>query len=229
MSRSPAPPSGRPTAAGLAVFDCDGTLVDGQHDICAAMESAFAAQGLAAPARAVVRRAVGLSLPQAMRLLLPQGDATLHAALVEHYKAAYRTARGKGLIAEPLFDGIRALLDGLRGAGWDLGVATGKSRRGLDHCLAAHGLSAHFITLQTADTHPSKPHPAMLQAALEEGFATPGRAVMIGDTSYDMAMARSAGVRAIGVAWGYHAAEELLAAGAEAVAQCPQELWEMLQ
>ena len=132
-------------------------------------------------------------------------------------------------LEEPLFDGIRELLDSLRGAGWDLGVATGKSQRGLEHCLAAHGLSDHFITLQTADFHPSKPHPAMLEAALDEAFAAAENAVMIGDTSYDIQMARAAGVRAIGVDWGYHTAPELLAAGAEAVAQSPEDLRKLLR
>ena len=225
MSQTPASPA----AVRLAVFDCDGTLVDGQHDICAAMEAAFVAQGLPAPARGAVRRAVGLSLPQAMRLLVPEADAALHAALVADYKQAYRTARAQGLVTEPLFEGIRPLLDDLRARGWDLGVATGKSQRGLEHCLAVHGLSRHFITLQTADFHPSKPDPAMLKAALDEGFADACNAVMIGDTSYDMQMARAAGVRAIGVGWGYHAAEELLGAGAEIVAQTTDELRDILQ
>ncbi len=213
----------------LAVFDCDGTLVDGQHDICTAMEAAFAVLDLPAPARGAVRRAVGLSLPQAMRLLLPEAESGLHKALVEGYKLAYRAARSSGQITEPLFDGITELLIALREGGWDLGVATGKSQRGLEHCLATHGLRGHFVTLQTADHHPSKPHPAMLEAALDEAFAAPANAVMIGDTSYDMQMARAAGVRAIGVAWGYHEAHELLAAGADVVAQSPQELRELLQ
>ena len=217
-----------PAPVRLAVFDCDGTLVDGQHDICTAMEAAFATQGLSAPARARISRAVGLSLPQAMRELMPEADAALHGALVEGYKHAFRAARSGGRVEEPLFAGNREVQEALRGAGWDLGVATGKSRRGLEHCLAVHGLSGHFVTLQTADAHPSKPHPAMLEAALAEAFASAQDAVMIGDTSYDMLMAQAAGVRAIGVAWGYHPSEELLAAGAEAVAQSPEDLMEML-
>ena len=216
----------------LAVFDCDGTLVDGQHEICAAMEHAFAAQGLPAPPRQAVRHIVGLSLGQAMRRLLPEGSGKLHAALVEEYKQAYRAARARatasGHLIEPLFPGIRELLDALLGDGWDLGVATGKSQRGLEHCLAVHGLSGHFVTLQTADFHPSKPHPAMLEAALEEALAIPAEAVMIGDTCYDIEMARAAGVRAIGVDWGYHEAVDLIDAGAEAVARSPGELREIL-
>lgn len=216
------------SAVRLAVFDCDGTLVDGQADICAAMDEAFASLGLPLPDRQTVRRVVGLSLPQAMRRLVPNLEPLLHNALVDSYKQAFRTARAEGRLAEPLFDGIRPLLDDLRARGWALAVATGKSDRGLTHCLAAHGLSDHFISLQTADRHPSKPHPAMLEAALAEAMAQADDAVMIGDTSYDMAMAVAAGVRPIGVAWGYHAPDELRAAGAVAVAQTPNELMEML-
>ena len=216
------------SAVKLAVFDCDGTLVDGQADICEAMEAAFAGLGFALPERTLIRRVVGLSLPQAMRRLAPGVEPMLHNALVDGYKQAFRTARTEGRLTEPLFDGIRPLLDSLRAGGWELGVATGKSDRGLTHCLAAHGLSDHFITLQTADRHPSKPHPAMLEAALAEALALARDAVMIGDTSFDISMAVAAGVRPIGVAWGYHTPAELLAAGAEAVAQTPQQLAEML-
>ncbi|MDE2403744.1 MAG: HAD-IA family hydrolase [Sphingomonadales bacterium] len=213
----------------LAVFDCDGTLIDGQADICTAMEQAFGEVGLVAPERSLIRRAVGLSLPQAVRTLLPEGERELQTELVERYKHAFRAARVEGRLTEPLYDGIRLLLDSLLERGWLLGVATGKSQRGLVHCLAGHGLSGHFVTLQTADHHPSKPHPAMLEAALADALAAPGDAVMIGDTAYDIHMAQAAGVRALGVAWGYHAPEELFAAGADAVATTPAQLGALLQ
>lgn len=212
----------------LAVFDCDGTLVDGQHEICSAMDDAFGSLGMVAPDHGTVRRAVGLSLPQTMRLLVPQESGELQAALVDAYKAAYRQARTEGRVSEPLFDGIRPVLETLRTRGWDLGVATGKSMRGLNHCLAVNALADHFVTLQTADHHPSKPHPAMLEAALDEAMAMAGDAVMIGDTTYDIAMARAAGVRAIGVTWGYHPAIDLVEAGADAVATTPADLLEIL-
>jgi phosphoglycolate phosphatase len=122
------------------------------------------------------------------------------------------------LADEPLFDGMGALIEQLAGHGWMLGVATGKSDRGLDLILTAHGLKHHFVTLQTADRHPSKPHPSMIEAAIAEAGADPARTVMIGDTSYDILMAVNAGVRAIGVGWGYHPADELVAAGAHGVA-----------
>lgn len=212
----------------LAVFDCDGTLVDGQHDICAAMDAAFASLALPLPDRQQVRRVVGLSLPAAIRRLLPDAEPALQAATVEGYKQAYRAARMEGRVAEPLFPGIHALVTGLATAGWTLGVATGKSDRGLTHCLASHGLTDLFATLQTADRHPSKPHPAMLEAAMDHTLALPEHTVMIGDTSYDMAMAHSIGVRALGVAWGYHTEAELIESGAETVAQTPEALARLL-
>jgi phosphoglycolate phosphatase len=212
----------------LAVFDCDGTLVDGQASICNAMERAFAASGLSAPDRNAVRRIVGLSLPQAVGRLLPEHDHALHLEIAESYKQAFRAARASGELSEPLYGGIAETIAALRNAGWLLGVATGKSDRGLDHCLAMHGLTAEFATLQTADRHPSKPNPAMLETALSETLATPADAVMIGDTVFDMSMAIAAGVRAIGVAWGYHDPAELLQAGAEYVAATPAELTEYL-
>lgn len=213
----------------LAVFDCDGTLVDGQGGVCASMDAAFAAVGLAAPDHHQVRRIVGLSLPQAIRLLAPATDEAVRAEIDRAYREIFRAAREAGQLAEPLFPGIRACLDGLRDAGWTLGVATGKSDRGLEHCLATHGITGHFVTLQTADRHPSKPHPAMLDAALADAGADAAQAVMIGDTQFDVVMAVNAGVRAIGVDWGYHTPAELLDAGAETVVQSPAQLLELLQ
>ena len=212
----------------LAVFDCDGTLVDGQASICEAMDSGFAAAGLPAPDHHDVRRIVGLSLPQAIRLLAPDTAQSDQTQIVEGYKQAFRDSRSQGRLQEPLFAGIAELIAQLRGAGWLLAVATGKSDRGLQSCLATHGISNHFISLQTADRHPSKPHPAMLEAAMADALAEPRNTVMIGDTSFDMDMARAVPVRAIGVNWGYHTSAELSAAGAEAVATSPQNLGELL-
>lgn len=203
----------------LAVFDCDGTLVDGQADVCWAMERAFSRAGLAAPDPQAVRRMVGLSLPVAIRHLAPELGEEQNRAVTEFYKSSFRARREEGLLDEPLYDGIAELLAGLRDSGWSLAVATGKSDRGLAACLATHGIADLFVSLQTADRHPSKPHPAMLEAALFEAGAAPHQAVMIGDTSFDMVMARSAGVRGVGVAWGYHAPAELIASGALSVAE----------
>ncbi len=208
----------------LAVFDCDGTLIDGQASICTAMEQAFGAFHLPPPPRNEIRRAVGLSLPQAIARLLPEAQADTRHGVVDAYKRAFRAARESGEVSQNLFEGIVDLLDSLRATGWRLAIATGMSDRGLTHCLASHGIADRFVSLQTADHHPSKPHPAMLEAALFDAAANPEHAVMIGDTAYDMQMARDAGVRAIGVDWGYHHPRELLAAGAEYVAETPAQL-----
>ena len=211
-----------------AVFDCDGTLVDGQAAVCDSMEAAFAEAGLPAPDRNAVRRIVGLSLPQAVMHLAPDTEKNARAAVVEAYKAHFRATRESGALREVLYDGIRETLHALHDADWMLAGATGKSHRGLTATLATNGLAKLFTSLQTADGHPSKPHPAMLEAALVECGAAPADAVMIGDTSFDIEMAKAAGATPIGVAWGYHEPEELLRAGAVAVAQSPAQLTEIL-
>tara|TARA_R100000655_G_scaffold27437_1_gene55903 strand:+ start:180 stop:839 length:660 start_codon:yes stop_codon:yes gene_type:complete len=213
----------------LVVFDCDGTLVDGQAAICETMELAFRNTGLAAPERNKVRRIVGLSLPFALRELAPDATDDERHAVVEAYKAGYRELRLSGALREPLYAGIAALIDELDAEGRLLGVATGKSDRGLHACLDTHGIKHRFVSLQTADRHPSKPHPAMLEAALGDAGVAPADAVMIGDTSFDMEMAQAAGVRAIGVAWGYHEPGELLDAGASAVAETAQQLGDLIR
>ncbi|MEC9150030.1 MAG: HAD hydrolase-like protein, partial [Pseudomonadota bacterium] len=143
----------------LVVFDCDGTLVDGQAAICQTMEAAFASTGLVAPERKMVRRMVGLSLPYALRELAPDASDEQRHAVVEAYKTGFRDLRLSGALREPLYDGIAGLIDELSGEGWQLAVATGKSDRGLHACLDTHGIRHRFVSLQTADRHPSKPHP----------------------------------------------------------------------
>ena len=205
----------------LAIFDCDGTLVDSQANICLAMEACFAAAKLDPPCRERTRKVVGLSLVEAMRAMLPEADHAFHVALAEDYKRAFQRLRGNGLVQEPLYEGMKELIAELDDAGWLLGVATGKSDRGLRLCLEHHGIHARFVTLQTADRHPSKPHPSMIEAALAEAGAAPEAAMMIGDTSYDMAMARAASVRAVGVSWGYHDEGALKEAGADHIVAAP--------
>ena len=213
----------------FVVFDCDGTLVDGQAAICETMELAFANAGLVAPERNKVRRIVGLSLPYALRELAPEASDDQRHAVIEAYKLGYRDLRLSGALREPLFDGIAALIDELDAEGRLLGVATGKSDRGLHACLDTHGIKHRFVSLQTADRHPSKPHPAMLEAALDDAGVSPADAVMIGDTSFDMEMAVAAGVRAIGVSWGYHDPQELFDTGASAVAETAQQLGDLIR
>ncbi|MFV2051738.1 HAD-IA family hydrolase [Aliiroseovarius sp. YM-037] len=204
----------------LIVFDVDGTLVDSQAHIIASMESAFAGIGLPSPSRDAILGIVGLSLPVAIPTLVPDADVATHRALVEGYKTSYMTLRSNDAAAasSPLYPGARDALDRLGDRPEVLlGVATGKSRRGLDHVLDQHGWKARFITQQVADDHPSKPHPSMLQAALSETGAEGRDAVMIGDTEYDILMGRAAGFRTIGVSWGYHDLDRLNAAGADQI------------
>lgn len=200
----------------LAVFDCDGTLVDSQHMIVAAMVEAFAGQRMPAPDPRLVRRVVGLSLPEAVARLLPEADPALVLSLSDQYKAAFRRLR-EGGGREPLYKGAREAVEILVDRGYILGIATGKSRRGLHAALAHHKLTSFFSTLQTADDAPGKPHPAMLEQAMAAAGADPRETIMIGDTTFDMIMARAARTAAVGVSWGYHEAAELKGEGAAAV------------
>lgn len=216
------------TALRLIIFDVDGTLVDSQHHIAAAMRIAFESQGLKAPDLAATRGIIGLSLPQAMRALAPGADID---ALVLGYKAAFVQQRHSTDPA-PLFPGARAALETLQDRDDILlGIATGKSQRGLEKMIAAHNLAGFFVTRQVADHHPSKPHPSMIHACLSETGVEPHDAVMIGDTSFDMEMAAAAGVAGIGVNWGYHPAERLsaarrLIAGFNDLPDALAEIWE---
>lgn len=205
----------------LAVFDCDGTLVDSGATIYAALSETFRENGHEVPPPRAARRVIGLSLVEAMAGLLPELGAEAHGELAEAYKRNFMAMRQAGQVEEPLFDGVIELLDRLEEQGWLLAVATGKSDRGLRHCLDQHGIHARFVSLQTADRHPSKPHPSMVEQAIADAGASPGTTVVVGDTSFDMAMAAAAGAEPIGAGWGYHDAEELIEAGAVAVAERP--------
>ena len=212
----------------LIVFDCDGTLVDSQGTIVACVQAAFLAEGLAPPPAQAVRRIVGLSLVEAMLALLPEPDPLLAARLAESYKTAFVAHRASAEFHEPLFPGTRELLDALLARGLLLGVATGKAMRGLRFVLDHHGLAQHFVTLQTADLHPSKPHPAMLHAAMAETGVPPSATMVVGDTSFDILMAIAAGALPVGVSWGNHAPGELTAAGARHVLDSFEELQGLL-
>ena len=213
----------------LAIFDCDGTLVDSGATIHRALSATFEQNGLELPGPEVTRRVIGLSLAEAMAALLPDAGAEEHLRLAEDYKRAFWTLRAAGEVEEPLFDGVIELLDALEEQGWLLAVATGKSDRGLRHCLEYHGIHARFVSLQTADRHPSKPHPSMVEQAIAEAGAAPHSSFVVGDTSFDMAMAVNAGAAGIGAGWGYHDADELVAAGAVAVADRPADVLELVR
>ncbi|HTH15125.1 MAG TPA: HAD family hydrolase [Magnetospirillum sp.] len=201
----------------LAVFDVDGTLVDSEHNIVSAMTQAWSSMDLGVPDPAEVRRIIGLSLVEACASLLPWAGHEVHRAVAEQYKEAFRALRLLPDTVEPLFPGVRQALDELENAGWLFGLATGKSRRGVDSMLCNHGLEGRFVTIQTADDNPGKPNPGMLLRAASETGAEVADMVMIGDTAYDMLMAQSARVAGIGVAWGYHSVAELQTSGARMV------------
>ena len=202
----------------LVIFDCDGTLVDSQHMIVAAMTQAFAAHALAIPERETLLSIVGLSLIEAFTAL-GQGDADFPvASLAARYREAFHAMRGPGQPIEPLYPGAAEAIASLaRRHDVALGIATGKSQRGVRMVLGHHGLIERFVTIQTADDAPSKPDPGMVLEAMREAGAMPAETVVVGDTVYDVAMARAAGVGAIGVSWGYHRAAALRDAGALAV------------
>lgn len=212
----------------LVIFDVDGTLIDSQAHICAAMAAAFESIGAPLPSRAEILGIVGLSLPVAMAQLAPNLPAAAHVDLVEGYRNAFTTLRAQALT--PLYPGAAAMLDQLEAdPRIVLGIATGKSRRGMDHILATHGWAGRFATVQVSDDHPSKPHPSMIAACLQETGIPAQRAVMVGDTRFDMQMARAAGVLGLGVSWGYHAAATLDAPVIGDFADLPQalaEFWE---
>lgn len=205
----------------LAIFDCDGTLVDSGATIVATVAETFAIHGIELPPQSVCRGVIGLSLVEAMAKLAPDAQADDHARLADTYKGCFFRARQDGRVDEPLFDGIIDLLDALEADGWLLAVATGKSDRGLRHCLERHGIHARFVSLQTADRHPSKPDPSMVLQAIADAGARPQKTLVIGDTAYDMGMARAAGAAALGAGWGYHDDAELLAGGAHSIADLP--------
>jgi len=201
----------------LAVFDCDGTLVDSQHVIVAAMTGAFREHGLADPDPAAVRRLVGLHVADAVGRLLPEASSQVIAAVGDSFVRTGRAVRDRQEHDELLYPGVVEVLEQLAARDVLLAVATGKSRRGLERTLKQHGLGGHFVILKTADDGPSKPDPGILLDAIAEAGASPLTTVMIGDTVFDVTMARSAGAYAIGVGWGYHEPLELDAAGAHAI------------
>lgn len=203
----------------LVVFDCDGTLVDSQHAIVAAMRQAFVDNALPPPEPEAVRQIIGLSLLKAMAALEPDALPELHRALERDYRRAFQLSRQRGDHQETLYPGAAETVAALDEAGYLLGVATGKGRRGLRTTLERHGLDGHFVTLQTAEDAPSKPHPGMLDRAMAEAGAAPDETVLVGDTVFDIEMAVNAGAAAIGVGWGYHDAALLSAAGARTIVE----------
>lgn len=207
----------------LVIWDVDGTLVDSHAIIMSSMAAGMAAADLPPMPSAAVSGIVGLSLPVAVATLLPEADGSVQERVVQGYRDAYFSLRKEA--ESQLFPGARKLLDRL--AARDdvlMAIATGKSRRGLDALLEAHGIAAYFVSLQTADNNASKPAPDMILTCLADSGVAAEDAVMIGDTTFDLEMARNAGVDAIGVAWGHHPVERMLTAEPLAIAQDFDEL-----
>ncbi len=198
----------------LIVFDWDGTLMDSALHIVTSMQHAI--RGLSLPARTdeQLRELIGLGLNDAFARLYPELNTAATLQLLSEYRQHFLNPP---VPEARLFSGVQDTLSELMAQGYQLAVATGKSRRGLDRALSETGLGPLFVTSRCADECKSKPDPQMLEEILWECEVDPVRALMVGDTEYDVAMARSAGVRAVGVACGVHAPERLTTAGAHGV------------
>ena len=195
----------------LIVFDWDGTLMNSELRIVTCMQRAAEDVGLPLPEHAAASDVIGLGLDDALARLFPGVDEKALDAVVAAYR---RHWLGKEVESETMFDGAFEVVEQLRDSGHLLAVATGKSRRGLDVALAQHGLGAFFHATRCADETFSKPHPQMLEEILTDLDTASERAIVVGDTEYDMQMAANAGVAAVGVAHGVHSPERLLANGA---------------
>jgi phosphoglycolate phosphatase len=203
--------------AKLAIFDVDGTLVDSRKSLQAAADAAFSVLGLPPPPYEDLRKIVGLSLREGLAQLAPELEEGQIQALFDHYRRSFKDLHKDPAFIEPLYQGAAALLDRLKRDGWLIAMATGKSRAGVETIMAMHGWADLFDTTHCADDGPGKPHPAMVRAALHAMGVAPRQAVMIGDTAHDVLMARAAGVRALGVTWGFHTRGEIEDAGADEV------------
>lgn len=198
------------------LFDCDGTIVDSEALIVRAMQIAFEDVSLEAPSGPAIQQIIGLSLPVAVEALgLEVEGRVFNETLINEisvgYKRSYQHLRDELGHPEPLYEGTVELLERLSKVDDILlGIATGKSMKGVQGLLERFELASYFHTIQTSCNAPSKPHPGMIHQALRETGAEAHRTVMIGDTTFDMEMARNAGVPAIGVTWGHHLKDELL-------------------
>lgn len=191
----------------LVVFDWDGTLMDSAGAIVACMQAAASDLGLAPPDDATARHVIGLGLNDALSLALPDVPSGEYRQIAERYRYHYLSQDHQ----LSLFAGAYELVEELREHGCLLGIATGKSRLGLDRALEATGLKDFFHATRCADECHSKPSPDMLIELMDELDAEPGRTLMIGDTTHDLLMARNAGVGALGVGYGAHHRDALAA------------------
>jgi phosphoglycolate phosphatase len=195
----------------LIVFDWDGTLMDSEAKIVRCMQAAAADVGIPDPGTEAIRNIIGLGLNEAMQVLFPQQTPVHRADLVERYRRHFLELDSTGM---PLFPGVAQGLTQLAEQGYLLAIATGKARRGLNRVLDDTGMRHLFISSRCSDEAISKPHPQMLEDILDETGIGAGRTLMVGDTVYDMEMARSAKVAGLAVSYGVHARERLLGCGA---------------
>ncbi|MBU2640510.1 MAG: HAD-IA family hydrolase [Gammaproteobacteria bacterium] len=189
----------------LLIFDWDGTLMDSAGVIVDSIQRACEDIGLAAPSDRASRQIIGLGLIQALQALLPDLPADDYPRLVERYRHHY-LGRDDDI---PLFAGVVDGIGQLHASGFQLAVATGKSRLGLERALASSGLREWFAATRCADQTHSKPHPAMVLELIAELGADPARTLVIGDTSHDLLMASNAGVASLGVTYGAHEPDDL--------------------
>ena len=201
----------------LAVFDCDGTLVNSQYSIIHCMQAAFEEEGLTRPDEESIRRIIGLPLTEGISFLNPKISQNVVGKIQEAYSSFWQVLRKQSELDEPLYPGTVEVLETLIARGWILGIATGKSYRGLIATLEKHKILEMFQSLQTADKAHGKPDPEMLINAMSDVGASAANTFMIGDTTFDMEMAFNAGITAIGVEWGYHHASELKTSGAHII------------
>ena len=191
----------------LILFDVDGTLIDSQEHILTGMKAAFSTNKISLPSQENILATVGLSLFEAFGQLCPDLDNAKRQSLIAEYKNSFGSMRSN-MVPSTLYPGALKCLNSLRKIdSYVLGIATGKSRRGLDYVLTSPDLAGRFLTEQVSDHHPSKPHPSMALRAMSDVGAS--RGVMVGDTSFDMEMGQAAGLKTIGVTWGYHSTTTL--------------------
>lgn len=210
----------------LVLFDCDGTLIDSIAIIQETMNRTFRSFGYSEPSVDETRATVGLTLDVAIARLLGREAVDAECSdMMGYYRSLFVQVRSDPAMQEKLFDGIRPMLEQLfLHDDILIGAVTGKSRRGLDHMLKTHGFSRNFITTRTADDCPSKPNPAMVLECCAETGMEPSDAIVIGDTVFDIEMAKSAGAPSLGVSWGYGAPAELLRTGASSIAETPSDI-----
>ena len=196
----------KPRQFDLLIFDWDGTLIDSAGVIVDSIQRACADLAIPIPGVRASRQIIGLGLIQALKTLLPDLAEEDYPRLVERYRYHY-LGRDHDI---PLFDGVECGIRNLNASGFQLAVATGKNRVGLQRAFASSGLGDAFLTTRTADQTHSKPHPAMVLEIIEELGADPARTLVIGDTGHDLLMASNAGVASLGVTYGAHEPEDLL-------------------